>query len=304
MTGVITTGNHPKALWPGIKRWWGREYTQHKTYWTRVFETDTSEKAYEEEVELTGFSLARAKNQGAAVENDSESQGYTTRYTHVTYALGYIVTLEEREDNLYEKVSRRRSGALAMSMRQTQEIVHFNILSRAFNPAYVGGNGQALISTTHPTVSGIQSNKLAVAADLSEASIEDLCIQMMDARNSRGLRIAVKPKQLVVSPLNAFNAERILKSTLQSGTTNNDVNAIKSMGIIPGGSLAVPYLTEDQDAWFLQSDVKAGMMHYTRRETDFRQDNDFDTDNAKAKSMMRFSAGWTDWRGMYGSEGA
>jgi len=304
MAGVITTGNHPKALWPGIKRWWGREYSRHPAYWKQVFESDTSEKNYEEDVEATGFGLAQVKQQAAAIQYDSETQGATKRYTHMTYASGYIVTREELEDNLYEKVSKRRSSALAFALNQTVEIVHWNIFNRAFNSAYKGADNKELIATDHPTLDGTQSNELAVAADLSEAAIEDMSILMMDAKNSRGLRIAIKPQRLIIAPHNQFNAERILKSTLQSGTGNNDINAIKSMGLLPKGYLSVPYLTADPDAWFMQSDVGTGMTHYSRRETEFKQDNDFDTENAKAKTTKRFSCGWTDWRCMFGSEGA
>lgn len=303
MAGVITTGNHPKALWPGIRRFWGREYSQHPVEWKRIFEDNSSEKNYEEDVEVTGFGLARVKQQAAAIEYDSETQGATKRYTHVTYALGYIVTREELEDNLYEVVSKRRSKALAFSIRQTEEIVAANILNRAFNNAYMGADGKELIATDHPTLDGTQSNELAVPADLSEAAIEDMAILIMDSKNSRGLRIAVKPKLLVVAPHNAFNAERILKSTLQSGTGNNDINAVRSMGVFPEGSTVNHYLT-DPDAWFAQTNCPNGLMRFTRRGTEFKQDNDFDTENAKAKSSLRFSVGWTDWRGLFGSAGA
>lgn len=303
MTGVITTGNHPKALWPGIRAWWGRSYSQHPVEWKQFLDEETSEKNYEEDVEVTGFGLARVKQQAAAIEYDSETQGATKRYTHVTYALGYIVTREELEDNLYEKVSKKRSAALAFSMRQTEEIVAANILNRAFNSSYKGADNKELIATDHPTLDGTQSNKLAVAADLSEASIEDMCILTMDAKNSRGLRIAIMPRKLIVAPQNAFNAERILKSSLQSGTGNNDINAIRSMGVIPDGVAVNHYLT-DPDAWFMKTNCPNGLMRFTRRGTEFKQDNDFDTENAKAKSSQRFSVGWTDWRGMFGTPGA
>lgn len=303
MAGVITTGNHPKALWPGMRKFWGREYSEHPVEWKQIFEDSSSEKNYEEDTEVTGFGLATVKNQGAAVSYDSESQGPTKRYTHVTYGLGYIVTREELEDNLYEVVSKRRIKALAFAIRQTEEIIAANILNRAFNSSYTGADGKELVATDHPTLSGTQSNELAVAADLSEASIEDLAIQIMNAQNSRGLRIALMPKKLIVSPSEAFNAERILKSTLQSGTANNDINAIRSMGVLPGGVVVNHYLTNGDD-WFIQTNCPNGLMRFTRRGTEFRQDSDFDTDNAKAKSTLRFSVGWTDWRNIFGSPGA
>ena len=303
MAGVITTGNHPKALWPGIRKFWGRTYEQLGQEWSEFLDVDTSEKAYEEDVEVTGFGLAPIKAQAGAVSFDSESQGQTKRYTHVVYGLGYIVSKEELEDNLYEVVSKRRTKALAFSINQTEEIVGANILNRAFNTSYLGGDGKAMIVPDHPALTGSQSNVLTTAADLSEASIEDMIVQMMLATNSRGLRIKVMPKKLIVPANEAFNAERILKSTLQSGTANNDVNAIKNMGLLPGGVCVNHYLT-DTDAWFIKTNIPNGMMRFNRRAVEFGNDNDFDTDNAKAKATLRFSVGWTDFRGCYGSAGA
>ncbi len=300
---VITTGNHPKALWPGIHKFWGRQYNEHPMEWSQIFDGISSEKNYEEDVEVTGFGLATTKAQAASVSYDSESQGPTTRYTHVTYGLGYIVTREELEDNLYEVVSKRRAKALAFSVRQTEEIVAANVLNRAFNTSYTGGDGKALIVSDHVTVNGSQSNVLAVAADLSEASIEDMIIQCMNATNSRGLKISLMPQKLIVAPANAFNAERILNSTLRSGSPNNDINALKSMGMLPGGVVVNHYLT-DSDAFFIKTNAPAGLVRFNRRATEFKQDNDFDTENAKAKSTLRFSVGWTDWRGIFGTPGA
>lgn len=303
MAGVITTGNHPKALWPGIRKFWGRTYEMLPQEWSDIFDQESSEKAYEEDVEVTGFGLAPIKAQAGAVSYDSESQGTVKRYTHVVYGLGYIVTQEELEDNLYEVVSKRRVKALAFSMNQTEEIVGANILNRAFNTSYTGGDGKAMIVSDHPVVAGTASNVLTTAADLSEASLEDIIIQMMQATNSRGLRIKVMPKKLIVPPNEAFNAERILKSSLQSGTANNDVNAIKNMGLLPGGAVVNHYLT-DTDAWFVKTNVPNGMMRFNRRALEFGNDNDFDTANAKAKATIRFAVGWTDWRGVYGTPGA
>lgn len=301
MAGVITTGNHPKALWPGMHKFWGREYSEFPQEWSDFLDAEDSEKNYEEDTEVTGFGLAPVKQQAGAVHYDSESQGSIKRYTHVTYGMGYIVTREELEDNLYEVVSKRRIKALAFSVRQTEETVGANILNRAFNTSYTGGDGKAMIVSDHPTLSGNQSNVLTVAADFSEASLEDLIIQMMQAKNSRGLAIKIMPQKLIVPPAVYFDAERVLKSTLQTGTNNNDPNVVK--GLLPGGCAVNHYLT-DADAWFIKTNAPNGMIRFNRRATEFKQDNDFDTENAKAKTTLRFSVGWTDWRGVFGSPGA
>jgi len=303
MPGVITTGNHPKALWPGIRKWWGREYEKHGKEYEAIFERQTSRKNYEEDVALTGFGLAPIKAEGASVEYDSETQGPTKRYTHVVYGLGWIATQEEMEDNLYDEVAKKRTSALAFSMSTTKNIVGANVLNRAFNNAYTGADSKELLATDHPTIDGTQSNELAVAADMSEASLEDICIQIALAKNTRGLQIALMPKALVVPPNLLYEATRILKSEKQSGTANNDVNALKYQGMFPDGIVVNHYLT-DTDAWFVKTNAPSGMIMFQRREIDFSNDNDFDTENAKAKATERYSFGWTDWRGMYGSPGS
>ena len=200
MAGVITTGTHPKALWPGIKAWWGQVYDEHPEEYIHLFDKDTSHQNYEEDVQLTGFGLAPVKSEGQGVQYDSEIQGFTTRYTHIAYALGYIVTKEELDDNLYEQVSKKRAGALAMSFRQTKENVAANIYNRAFNSTYKGGDGVELCSTAHPnTTGGTFSNKLSVDADLSEASLEDATIALMGFQDDRGLLINVMPKSLHIA---------------------------------------------------------------------------------------------------------
>lgn len=303
MAGVITTGNHPKALWPGVNAWFGAKYQEHPLECTQVFNKSTSRKNYEEDVEQTSFGLAPVKAEGAGVQYDSHSQGYTKRYTHVAYALGYIVTKEELDDNLYTEVSMKRAGSLAFSMRQTKETVAANIFNRAFDSSYTGGDGKELLATDHPSLAGDWSNELAVAADLSEASLEDLMIQIMNAKNSRGLKISLMARKLIVPPALAFEAERIVKSNLQSGTANNDLNAMKSMGMLPEGVMVWHYLTDD-DAWFLKTNAPEGIKHIERKAIEFTKDNDFDTDNAKAKAYERYTFGWTDPRAVYGSAGA
>lgn len=225
---VITTGAHPKALWPGIKEWWGRSYAEHKEEYVDLFEMETSDKAYEEDVEISGFGLAPVKPQGTAIDYDTESQQTVTRYTHVAYALGYIVTFEELRDDLYEVVGKRRAKQLAFSMRQTKENVGANVYNRAFNATFTGGDATTLISTSHPTLAGNQSNQLTTAADLSEAAIEDLCIQIMQALNSRGLKISLMPQSLHIPVQSWYEANRILKSVLQNDTANNAINVLKA----------------------------------------------------------------------------
>ena len=300
---VITTGNHPKALWPGIKSWWGRQYNEHPLECMDLFDFEGSDKAYEEDVEVTGFGLAPVKSEGGGIRFDSETQGTINRAIHVAYALGYIVTYEELKDNLYEIVSKRRAQANAFSMRQTKENVYANVYNRGFNSSYTFGDGVELLSTLHPTVNGNQSNELAVAADLSEASLEDLCIQIMLATNSRGLKISLMPRTLHVHPNNWFEANRILKSVLQNDSANNAQNVLKSTNAIPGGIKVNHYFT-DTDAFFIRTNAPRGMLGYQREAISFDQDNDFDTKNAKSAAYERYSASIGDWRGIYGSPGA
>ena len=301
--GVIYTSNHPKALWPGVKAWFGRMYDEHVEEYSKIFDRDSSTRAYEERVELTGFGLAPIKNQGGSISYDSETQGITSRLTNVTYALGYVVTMEELQDNLYEMVSKRRSKALAFSMRQTKETVAANILNRGFNSSYTGGDGKELLATDHPTLDGTQSNELTVAADLSEAALEDLLVQIMQAKNSRGLRIALKGDKLIVPPALFYEANRILKSALQNDTANNAVNALKATNALPGGIVLNHYLT-DTDAWFIKTNCPEGLIYQERMAMEFEQDNDFDTKNAKAAAVERYAFGWVDWRSIYGTPGA
>lgn len=304
MAGVIMTSNHPKALWPGVKAWWGKQYNDHKTEWTDLFDSYTSDKAYEEDVQIVGFGLVPVKNQGSAVTYDSEIQGPVTRYTHVAYALGYIVTHEELKDDLYTEVSMTRASSLARGFRQTKERVGAGIYNRGFDGAYTGGDGVALFSTVHPNTSGgTYSNRLSVDADLSEAALEDMLIQIMNATDDRGLLINLMAKSLHVSTSNWFNANRILKSTYQTETANNDINVLYATNALPMGIKMNHYFT-DADAWFVRTDCPNGLKYYEREAMVFDQDNDFDTMNAKAKGYERYSFGWTDPRAVFGSAGA
>jgi len=300
---VITTGNHPKLLWPGLHALFGTSYNDVPLQHTKVFEVVSSEKNYEEMVELAGFGLAPVKTEGGSISYDTHSQGPTTRLTHVTYGLGFIETIEAVEDNLYEGRATSRTKMLARSMRITKETVLANIINRAFNSSYTGGDGKEMIATDHPTLNGTQSNELTVAADLSEASLEDLLIQIMNATDSRGLRVKLMGKKLIVPPNLAFEAERIVKSNLQNDSANNAINAVKSMGLLPEGVMVWHYLT-DTDAWFIKTDAPDSLKLFNRRAVSFAKDSDFDTDNFKHKATERYIGGWGDWRGMFGSAGA
>lgn len=300
---LITTGNHPKALWPGVKAWFGASYDKHEEEWSKLFIVESSDKAWEEDVLMTDFGLAPVKNQGMSVSYTTHSQGYIKRYTNVTYGLGYIVTREEIEDNLYSEVSRKRAESLAFAMRQTKENVHANIFNRAFDSTYTGGDGSELCDTDHPSKAGTWQNELTTAADLSEVSLEDLCILVMLAENEMGNKINLMPQKLLVPPNLWFEANRVLKSTLQNDSANNAINALRSTNAFPGGIVVNHYLT-DTDAYFVLTNCPRGLISYRRRPLEFTKDNDFDTENAKAKSTERYTCGWTDPRAVYGSPGA
>jgi len=303
MSGVITTGNHPKLLWPGIKSLFGNKYSEHDKEYTELFDIMTSDRAYEEIQETTGFGLVPVKPQGSASEYDSHAQGATSRFIHTAYSLGYIVTREELADNLYEEVSRQRATSLAFSANQTRENVGAQVYNRAFNTSYTGADGVTLLNSAHPdATASTQSNILATAADFNEASLEDLTIQIMQAKNSRNLNVSLKPTVLIGAVQQVYEFERVLASTLQNDTANNSINALRSTGAVPR-AIVNHYLT-DSDAWFLRTNAPEGLAWFDREMIDFTRDKDFDTDNAKAKMYMRFSAGWSDWRGLFGTPGA
>lgn len=303
MSGVITTGNHPKLLWPGLHALFGTTYDEQPKIAPMIFDQNDSEKAYEEIVELSGFGLAPIKQEGASVAYDSTAQGPTTRFTNINYGLGFIETIEAVDDNLYKGKATSRTKALARSMNVTRETVHANILNRAFSGSFLGGDGVSLISTAHPTLAGNQSNRLAVDADLSESSMEDLLILIRKAKDRRGLPINLTGAKLIVPPEEEFNATRILKSALQNDTANNAVNAMKTMGMLSGGVVGWVYLT-DPDAWFIKTDAPEGLMTFNRKALAFTKDSDFDTDNFKHKATERYVPGWGDWRTVFGTQGA
>jgi hypothetical protein len=300
---TITTGAIAKLLWPGLNARWGANYTEFPKEYVDLVDVDSSDKNYEEDQEVTGFGLAPVKQQGAATQYDTMTQGVTNRYTHIAYGLGFVITREAIDDNLYEKVGMQRTGSLGFSMRQTKENVVANLYNRGFNSSYTFADGVCGLSTAHPSLSGNQSNILATAADMSEASLEDLVIQIGQAVNSRGLRISLQAKSLIIPVNLQFEAARILKSVGQSGTANNDINALRSMGAFPDGVKVNHYLT-DTDAFFIRTNAPDALKLFQRTEAEFKQDGDFDTDNLKYKAYERYSVGQSDWRGWYGTPGA
>lgn len=302
--GVINTGSHPKLLWPGIKAIWGQVYSEHPVEYTDLFEVGTSEKAYEQMLGLTGFGLAPVKPEGQPGTYDSEVQGGITTMVHIAYSLGYMVTYEEMKDNLYSEVGARRAKANAFSMNQTIENVCAFLYNNAFATTYFTlWDGRPLIDTAHVNVTGgTFSNALSPAADLSEAALEDLTIQIMNVQNDRGLRIAIMPKTLHVATAEWYNANRILKSVLQSASADNAINVLNATNALPGGIKMNHYFSAPK-AWFIRTNAPEGMQMLWREEPTFDQDNDFPTKNALALSYMRFSVNCVDARGIFGSNG-
>lgn len=302
MSGIITTGNNPKLLWPGLAALFGTTYNDMPMMSSQIFDVRTSDKLYEEIQELAGFGLAAVKTEASGIFYTSSVQGPTTRFTNVVYGLGFQETEESVDDNQYKGKATNKTMALARSMRHTKETVVANVLNRAFSNSYLGGDGIRLISTAHTTVNGTQSNTLTADADMSEASLEDMMINLMNATDSTGLRINLQSKKLVVAPGNAFEATRILKSAGQNDTANNATNALKNMGYLTD-IVVWPFLT-DADAWFITTDVSNGLILFNRRDVALEKDSDFDTGNYKHKATERYVPGWADWRGVFGSQGA
>lgn len=302
---VITTSSFAKALWPGVNSWWGDAYSTYTGEWPMLFDSYTSKQQYEEDVGRTGFGLAVVKTEGGSIQYDDESQAWLTRYTHVTYGKGFIITREMYEDSQYPKIGQKRAQNLSFAINQTMETLGANIYNRAFNSSYTGGDGTELCATDHSLWSGgTWQNEPTTAADLSEAALEQAYIDIGNWVNERSLKIKVMPKTLII-PLNlTFEAERILTSVKRVGTADNDPNALRQMNIFPGGVVVNHYLT-DTDAWFVRTNLPSdGMKYWSRRPVEFSIDNDFDTENAKFKATFRCSFGWTDARGVYGSPGA
>ena len=292
-----------KELLPGLNALFGLEYATYGEQHKEIYETETSERSFEEETKLSGFSAAAVKNEGAPIAYDNAQEAFTARYTHVTIAQGFSLTEEAIEDNLYDSLSARYTKALARSMAYTKQVRAASVLNGGFTTS-VGGDGVALFSTAHPLVSGgTNSNRPTTGADLNETSLEAAVIQIAQWTDERGLLIAAKPKKLIVPPQLQFVATRLLETELRVGTTDNDINALKNNGSIPEGYTVNNYLT-DVNAWFLCTDVPNGMKHFVRTPLSNSMDGDFDTGNVRYKSRERYSFGFSDPLGMFASPGA
>ena len=293
-----------KELLPGLNALFGLEYARYGEEHKEIYETETSERSFEEETKLSGFSAAPVKNEGSAIAYDNAQEAFTARYNHETIALGFSLTEEAIEDNLYDSLSARYTKALARAMSYTKQIKAAAVLNNGFNAAFAGGDGVALFSTAHPTVGGgVNSNTAAVQVDLNETSLEAAVIQIAAWTDERGLLIAAKPQKLVIPPALMFVADRLLKTEGRVGTADNDINALKQMGSIPGGSTVNNFLT-DTNAWFICTDVPNGMKHFVRTAMSTAMDGDFDTGNVRYKARERYSFGWSDPLGMWGSSGS
>lgn len=292
-----------KELLPGLNALFGLEYARYGEEHKEIYETETSERSFEEETKLSGFSAAPVKNEGSAITYDTAQEAWTARYNHETIAMGFSITEEAVEDNLYDSLSARYTKALARGMAYTKQVKAAAVLNNGFSSSHKGGDGQALFSTAHPLVSGgTNSNMPATAVDLNETSLEAAIIQMAAWTDERGLLIAAKPKKLILPPSLMFVAERLLKTQLRVGTADNDINAIKNMGTIPGGYTINHWLT-DPDAWFLTTDVPNGLKHFVRVPLATSSDGDFDTGNMRYKARERYSFGWSDPLAIWGSQG-
>lgn len=300
---AITSSAHPKELWPGVKAFFGADYSKHDLEYAKIFMAESSAKAFEERVHNVGLGLASVKDEGSPISFEDAAAGYVSRISNVTYAIGGIVSREAIEDGQYESIAMRLARYMSFSVRQTLENVAANILNRAFSSSYTGGDAKELCATDHPTITGTQSNELATAADLSESALEDLIVQIMSATDTKGLKISLTADKLIVPPALVFAATRILDSVGRSATGDNDINAIKAMGLLKGGVVVNHYLS-DADAWFVSTDAPEGLIAQTRRAVEFAKDNDFQTENALMKASVRMGFGWADWRGVYGTAGA
>src|SRR6056300_458266 len=301
---AISRGQLVKELEPGLNALFGLEYNRYENEHAEIFDTENSDRAFEEEVMLAGFAQAPVKGEGASVSYDTAQETFTSRYTHETVALAFSLTEEAIEDNLYDSLSSRYTRALARSMANTKQVKAANVLNNGFNSSFPGGDGKELFATNHPTLTGgDQSNEPTTAADLNETSLENALIDISQFKDERGIKINVQARKLIVPPQLQFVAERILQSPGRVSTSDNDINAMKNMGMFPEGYVVNHYLT-DTDAFFIKTDAPNGMKHFVRSPMSTGMEGDFETGNVRYKARERYSFGFSDWRGMYGSPGA
>lgn len=293
-----------KELLPGLNALFGMEYKRYDEGHKDIFDVESSDRSFEEEVKLSGFSAAPVKGEGEAISYDTAQEAFTSRYSHETIALGFSITEEAIEDNLYDSLSSRYTKALARAMAYTKQVKGASVLNNAFSSSYTGGDGVALIDESHPLVSGgVNANEPATAADLNETSIENAVIDIAAWTDERDLLIAARPKKLIIPPALQFVATRLLETEGRVGTADNDINAIASNGVVPGG-YAVNHFLTDSDAWFLTTDIPNGMKMFNRVALSTKMEGDFDTGNVRYKARERYSFGWSDPLGIYGSPGA
>jgi len=293
-----------KELEPGLNALFGLEYNRYENEHSEIFDTENSDRAFEEEVMLSGFAQAPVKGEGAAVTYDAAQETFTSRYTHETVALAFALTEEAIEDNLYDTLSSRYTRALARSMATTKQVKAANVLNNGFSSSFAGGDGKALMTTDHPTLTaGDQSNEPSTAADLNETSLENALIDISSFKDERGIKVNVQARKLIIPPQLQFVADRILNSPGRVSTSDNDINAMKNMGMLPEGYVVNHYLT-DTDAFFIKTDAPNGLKHFERAAMTTGMEGDFETGNVRYKARERYSFGFSDWRGIYGSPGA
>ena len=300
---AISRSQLVKELEPGLNALFGLEYKNYTDEHTQIFDIENSDRAFEEEVMLSGFGNAEVKPEGSSVNYDDAKETFTARYTHETLALAFSITEEAIEDNLYDRLASRYTKALARSMANSKQVKAANVLNRAFNSSFTGGDGLELCSTAHVIVSGTEQNELSTAADLNETSLEQAMIDIAALTDERGLKIAAKGMKMIIPSALQFTAERLMKSVGRVGTADNDINAVKNMGMIPQGYVVNHYLT-DTDAFFIKTDVPNGLKHFTRAPIKTAMEGDFETGNVRYKARERYSFGWSDPRGIFGSPGA
>ena len=293
-----------KELTPGLHALFGLEYERYNNEHEDIFDTESSERAFEEEVMLTGFGEASVKGEGAAVTYDTAQEAWTARYSHETVALAFSLTEEAIEDNLYDTLSSRYTRALARSMQSTKQVKAANVLNNAFSSSYVGGDGKELCATDHPTVANVDmKNELSTAADLNETSLEQALIDIAAFKDERNLKVNAQARKLIIPAALQFTADRLMESPGRVGTSDNDINAIRNMGMVSEGYAVNHYLT-DTDAWFIKTDVPNGLKHFVRTPVSTSMEGDFETGNVRYKARERYSFGFSDWRGIFGSPGA